>query len=74
MAEPIRDEFHDWSDASRKRYIYFRFLSKRASGDRLEIVWRFEQWLYPGNQWGGEMNVSDSNAPIRIVRTSGNMQ
>ena len=35
-----------------KRHIYYRLLWKKPSGAKLEMLWRYEQYFYPGLGWG----------------------
>ena len=34
-----------------KRHLYYRLLWKKPSGEKLEMLWRYEQYFYPGNGW-----------------------
>jgi hypothetical protein len=36
-----------------KRHIYYQLRWKKSSGATLEMLWRYEQYFYPGNGWGG---------------------
>jgi hypothetical protein len=35
-----------------KRHLYYRVRWKKPSGANLEMLWRYEQFFYPGNGWG----------------------
>jgi hypothetical protein len=35
-----------------KRHTYYQLHWKKASGETLEMLWRYEQYFYPGNGWG----------------------
>ena len=32
-----------------KRHIYYEIMWKKSSGANLQMVWRYEQFFYPGN-------------------------
>jgi hypothetical protein len=34
-----------------KRHIYYRLVWKKTSGEKLEMLWRYEQYFYPDNGW-----------------------
>jgi hypothetical protein len=50
-----------------KRHLYYRLLWKKRSGAKLEMLWRYEQYFYPGDGWGsGFMTHEGSTGLIRI--------
>jgi hypothetical protein len=50
-----------------KRHIYYEIRWKRSSGENLEMLWRYEQFFYPGNGWGsGFMTREGSTGVIRV--------
>jgi hypothetical protein len=50
-----------------KRHMYYRVLWKKPSGAKLEMVWRYEQYFYPGNGWAsGFMTYKDSTGLIKV--------
>ena len=50
-----------------KRHIYYEIRWKKSSGANLEMLWRYEQFLYPGNGWAsGFMTRQGSAGLIRI--------
>ena len=50
-----------------KRHIYYEIRWKKSSGANLEMLWRYEQFLYPGNGWAsGFMTRQGSTGLIRI--------
>jgi hypothetical protein len=50
-----------------KRHLYYRARWKKSSGATLEMLWRYEQYFYPGNSWGnGFMTREGSTGLIRV--------
>jgi hypothetical protein len=50
-----------------KRHIYQEIRWKKSSGAKLQMLWRYEQFFYPGNGWAsGFMTREGSTGLIRI--------
>jgi hypothetical protein len=50
-----------------KRHMYYLLLWKKPSGAKLEMVWRYEQYFYPGNGWAsGFMTYKGSTGLIKV--------
>ncbi|MGE5213020.1 MAG: hypothetical protein ACM3NN_04930 [Nitrospirota bacterium] len=50
-----------------KRHMYYEIRWKKSSGATLQMVWRYEQFFYPGNGWaGGFMTREGSTGLIRV--------
>ncbi|PYL48021.1 MAG: hypothetical protein DMF32_09900 [Verrucomicrobia bacterium] len=50
-----------------KRHIYYEIVWKKSSGANLQMLWRYEQFFYPGNGWaGGFMTREGSTGLIRV--------
>ena len=50
-----------------KRNIYNEILWKKSAGENLQMLWRYEQFFYPGNGWvGGLMTREGSTGLIRV--------
>jgi len=50
-----------------KRHIYYEIVWKKSSGANLQMVWRYEQFFYPGNGWaGGFMTHEGSTGLIQV--------
>jgi hypothetical protein len=50
-----------------KRHTYYEIRWKKASGADLQMLWRYEQFFYPGNGWaGGFMTREGSTGLIRV--------
>lgn len=64
---PLDLNFMTGQSPSWKRHIYYEIRWKKSSGANLEMLWRYEQFLYPGNGWAsGFMTREDSTGLIRI--------
>jgi hypothetical protein len=50
-----------------KRHMYYEVRWKKSSGANLEMLWRYEQFFYPGNGWvSGVMTREGSTGLIRV--------
>jgi len=50
-----------------KRHIYYEVRWEKSSGAKLDMLWRYEQFFYPGNGWaGGFMTREGSTGLVRI--------
>jgi hypothetical protein len=50
-----------------KRHIYQEIQWKKSSGAKLQMLWRHEQFFYPGNGWSSEsMTRERSTGLIRV--------
>ena len=50
-----------------KRHTYYEIQWKKSSGANLQMLWRYEQFYYPGNGWaGGMMTHEGSTGLIQI--------
>ena len=50
-----------------KRYVYRKLTWTKANGAKLDMVWRYEQFFYPGNGWAsGFMTHEGSTGLIRV--------
>ena len=64
---PFDLNFTTGHSPSWKQHIYYEIRWKKSSGANLEMVWRYEQFLYPGNGWAsGFMTRQGSTGLIRI--------
>jgi len=48
---PFEINFMSGHSPSWKRHLYYRVRWKKSSGATLEMLWRYEQYFYPGNGW-----------------------
>src|SRR6476620_6121452 len=64
---PFEVNFMTGQSPSWKRHLYYRVRWKKSSGASLEMLWRYEQFFYPGNGWAsGFMTRQGSTGLIRI--------
>jgi hypothetical protein len=64
---PVDLNFMTGHSPSWKRHIYYEIRWKKSSGANLEMLWRYEQFFYPGNGWAsGFMTRQGSTGLIRI--------
>ena len=64
---PFDLNFMTGQSPSWKRHMYYQLRWKKASGEMLEMLWRYEQYFYPGNGWGsGFMTREGSTGLIRV--------
>lgn len=48
---PFEVNFMTGHSPSWKRYMYYQLRWKKSSGADLEMLWRYEQYFYPGSGW-----------------------
>jgi hypothetical protein len=64
---PFDLNFMTGQSPSWKRHLYYRLLWKKSSGTKLEMLWRYEQYFYPGNGWAsGFMTRQGSTGLIQV--------
>jgi hypothetical protein len=64
---PFDFNFMTGQSPSWKRHLYYRLLWKKPSGAKLEMLWRYEQYFYPGNGWAsGFMTREGSTGLIQL--------
>jgi hypothetical protein len=50
-----------------KRNTYYEILWKKSAGTNLQMLWRYEQFFYPGNGWaGGFMTRQGSTGLVQV--------
>jgi hypothetical protein len=65
---PFDLNFMTGQSPSWKRHLYYRLLWKKPSGANLEMLWRYEQYFYPGNGWtSGFMTREGSTGLIQVA-------
>jgi hypothetical protein len=65
---PFEINFMTGQSPSWKRHLYYRLLWRKSSGAKLEMLWRYEQYFYPGNGWAnGFMTRERSTGLIQIT-------
>jgi hypothetical protein len=64
---PFEINFMSGHSPSWKRHLYYRVRWKKSSGAALEMLWRYEQYFYPGNGWAsGFMTRQGSTGLIQV--------
>jgi hypothetical protein len=64
---PFDFNFMSGHSPSWKRHLYYRLVWKKPSGAKLEMLWRYEQYFYPGNGWAsGFMTHEGSTGLIQL--------
>jgi len=64
---PFEVNFMTGHSPSWKRHLYYRLLWKKPSGAKLEMLWRYEQYFYPGTGWAsGFMTYKGSTGLIQL--------
>ena len=64
---PLDFNFITGRAPSWKRHIYYEVRWKKASGAKLEMLWRYEQFFYPGSGWAsGSMTREGFTGLMRI--------
>ncbi|HEY2568804.1 MAG TPA: hypothetical protein VGI25_05755 [Candidatus Udaeobacter sp.] len=64
---PFEINFMTGNSPSWKRHLYYRLLWKKPSGAKLKMLWRYEQYFYPGNGWAsGFMTRQGSTGLIQV--------
>jgi hypothetical protein len=64
---PFEVNFMSGHSPSWKRHLYYRVRWKKSSGATLEMLWRYEQYFYPGNGWAsGFMTRQGSTGLIQL--------
>lgn len=64
---PFEVNFVTGNSPSWKRHLYYRLLWKKPSGAKLQMLWRYEQYFYPGNGWAsGFMTHQGSTGLIQL--------
>jgi hypothetical protein len=64
---PFEVNFMTGKSPSWKRHIYYEIRWKKSSGANLEMLWRYEQFFYPGNGWASRfMTHEGSTGLIRV--------
>ena len=64
---PFELNFMTGQSPSWKRHLYYRIRWKKSDGAQLEMLWRYEQYFYPGSGWAsGFMTRVGSTGLIQV--------
>lgn len=47
-----------------KRHVYYQLHWKKSSGETLEMLWRYEQYFYPGNGWASAFMAREGSTGL----------
>jgi hypothetical protein len=61
---PFDFNFMTGKSPSWKRHLYYRLLWKKPSGAKLEMLWRYEQYFYPGNGWASGFMIHEGSTGL----------
>ena len=64
---PFEVNFMTGHSPSWKRYLYYRVRWKKSSGVTLEMLWRYEQYFYPGNGWASGFMTREASTGLILV-------
>ena len=64
--EPFNLNFLTGQSPTWRRRAYYHLVWKKASGAKLEMLWRYEQHFYPTNGWGSFMTREESTGLVRV--------
>ena len=67
---PFDFNFMTGHSPSWKRHIYYRLLWKKPSGAKLEMLWRYEQYFYPGDGWASVFMTREGSTGLIKVDIS----
>jgi hypothetical protein len=65
---PFELNFITGKSPSWKRNVYYTLAWRKGDGATLEMVWRYEQWLY--DDWGSPMMTQAGATGLKSVRIS----
>jgi hypothetical protein len=64
---PFDLNFMTGQSPSWKRHVYYEIRWKKSSGANLRMLWRYEQFFYPGNGWGSEFMTREGSTGLSRV-------
>ena len=64
---PFEVNFMTGHSPSWKRHLYYRVRWKKPSGATLEMLWRYEQYFYPGNGWASGFMTREGSTGLMQV-------
>lgn len=69
-SEPFQFNFMTGQTPTRKRHVYYQILWTKASGAKLEMLWRYEQHFSPENDWGSGFITREGETGLIRVEIS----
>jgi hypothetical protein len=67
---PFDINFMTGHSPSWKRNLYYALDWRKASGQRLEMVWHYEQYFYPGDGWTSGFMIREGATGLIRVKIS----
>ena len=64
---PFDFNFMTGQSPSWKRHLYYRLRWKKPDGTKLQMIWRFEQYFYPGNGWANGFMTHEGSTGLIMV-------
>jgi hypothetical protein len=61
---PFDFNFMTGHSPSWKRHLYYRIVWKKSSGEKLEMLWRYEQYFYPDSGWVGGFTANGASSGL----------
>jgi hypothetical protein len=61
---PFEFNFMTGQSPSWKRHLYYRIHWRKSNGATLEMLWRYEQYFYPGNGWANGFMVREGSTGL----------
>lgn len=68
---PFDVNFMSGHSPSWKRHLYYQIVWKKPDGTKLEMLWRYEQYFYPGDRWTTGMMTREGFTGLIRVDISG---
>ena len=65
---PFAVNFMTGHSPSWRRNLYYRLTWRKPSGLALDVVWRYEQWFYPVDGWGGGYMTQEGTTGLVDLR------
>jgi hypothetical protein len=64
---PFRVNFMTGRTPSWERWVYYRLVARKPSGEQIDLLWRYLQPYYPPDGWLGDQ-TNESTGLIKIVQ------
>ena len=65
--EPFKLNFMTGQSPTWRRHAYYQIAWKKASGASLEMLWRYEQYFYPGNGWTSSFMTRENSTGLVYI-------
>jgi len=61
---PFEFNFMTGQSPSWKRHLYYRIHWRKPNGVTMEMLWRYEQYFYPGNGWASGFMIREGSTGL----------